>query len=130
MNNQAYGNMMNGVLPTNVSHSMFDALLQVLGSDEQVNKYLMAAQEERIVGCYAQTEIGHGSDVQKLETEVVYNPNEECFIVNTPTIKAIKFWPGDLGKMASHAIFHGRLISNGKDHGVHAFNYKVELNLS
>lgn len=50
MNNQAYGNMMNGVLPTNVSHSMFDALLQVLGSDEQVEMYLKPALDERIVG--------------------------------------------------------------------------------
>ena len=50
MNNQAYGNMMNGVLPTNVSHSMFDALLQVLGSEEQLEMYLKPALDEQIVG--------------------------------------------------------------------------------
>lgn len=63
--------------------------------------------------------------MQRLETEVRYDPQHETFTVNTPSVKAIKFWPGELGKMASHAIFHGRLLSNGKDHGVHAFICRI-----
>ncbi len=27
-----------------------------------------------IVGCYAQTEVGHGSDIRSLETEAEYDP--------------------------------------------------------
>lgn len=49
-----------------------------------------------IIGCYAQTELGHGSDVQNLETTAVYDKNTEEFILNTPTVSATKWWIGDL----------------------------------
>jgi len=121
MNNQTYGNLLNGMYPTSLSHAMFEALVRILGDDRQSKAYLEDILDEKIVGCYAQTELGHGSDVQSLQTQAKYDPITQQFVVNTPSVTAIKFWPGDLGKMANHVVFHGRLISQGKDHGVHAF---------
>lgn len=42
---------------------MFLMTIQNLGTDEQVEKWGVPAQNYRIHGCYAQTELGHGSNV-------------------------------------------------------------------
>ncbi len=47
-----------------------------------------------MVGCYAQTQLGHGSDIQNLETTATYNVEKDTFILNSPTISAAKYWPG------------------------------------
>lgn len=41
--------------------------------------------------------------------------------MNTPTVSATKFWPGDLGIWGTHAIVFAQLIIHGKSHGVHGF---------
>ena len=50
MNNQFYGNMQNGLYPSNMSHAMFEALIRVLGTDEQIKKYLQDTLDEKILG--------------------------------------------------------------------------------
>jgi acyl-CoA oxidase len=45
----------------------------------------------------------------------------DTFIINTPTVSATKFWPGDLGIAATHALVFAELIVQGKKHGVNSF---------
>jgi acyl-CoA oxidase len=45
----------------------------------------------------------------------------DTFTINTPTISAAKYWPGDLGIFATHALVFAQMIVHGKNHGVHAF---------
>lgn len=66
-----------------------------------------------MIGCYAQTEVGHGSDVQSLETIAEFDSKTDEFIINSPTITSAKFWPGDLGIYANYAMVFARLIANG-----------------
>lgn len=73
------------------------------------------------MGCYAQTELGHGSDVSRLETTATLDKVTDEFIINSPTITSTKFWPGDLGKFSSHAVVFARLIIDENDYGVQAF---------
>jgi len=47
--------------------------------------------DQRIIGAYAQTEVGHGSDVQSLATTAHYDPQSKSFILNTPSKSAYKF---------------------------------------
>jgi len=42
-------------------------------------------------------------------------------VLNTPTLKAIKWWPGALGKTGTHAVLYAQLILGGKEYGVHVF---------
>jgi acyl-CoA oxidase len=74
-----------------------------------------------MIGCYAQTELGHGSNVAGLETTATLDMNTDEFVIHTPNIKATKFWPGALGVQATHACVYARLIVGGKDHGVKPF---------
>ncbi len=74
-----------------------------------------------MLGCYAQTELGHGSDVQSLMTTATYDEKTETFIMNTPSVKAAKWWIGDLGVYATHACVFAQLIIKEKVYGVHAF---------
>jgi acyl-CoA oxidase len=53
-----------------------------------------------LTGCYAQTEIGHGSNVQGLETTATYNVETKSFTINTPSLTAAKYWIGGLGRSA------------------------------
>ena len=74
-----------------------------------------------MIGCYAQTELGHGSNVAALETTATLDKATDEFVINTPTITATKYWPGDLGRFTSHAIVFARLLIDGKDYGVQPF---------
>lgn len=37
----------------------------------------------------------------------------------------MKWWPGDLGLFSTHALVFARLITKGKDHGVHSFFVQI-----
>jgi acyl-CoA oxidase len=53
---------------------MFMTTLNNLCSEEQEKMFLQPALKGEILGCYAQTELGHGSDVQSLMTTATYDP--------------------------------------------------------
>lgn len=75
------------------------------------------ANRLNIIGCYAQTELGHGSNVAGLETTATFDIKTDEFVIHTPTIKAAKFWPGSLGRHATHAVVFARMIVGKKDFG-------------
>ena len=92
--------------------------MYLLGNDEQAAKYVPMCDNLNIFGCYAQTELGHGSNVQGLETTATLDLQTDEFIIHTPTIRAAKFWPGGLGITATHAVVFAQLIINGDKYGV------------
>ncbi|CAK79918.1 unnamed protein product (macronuclear) [Paramecium tetraurelia] len=102
---------------TVLHQTMFIPTIKYLGTEKQIEKWVPPSQNYEIVGCYAQTELGHGSDVQSLETTAVYDKNTEEFILNSPTISSTKWWIGDLGLTATHAVTHAQLFINGKHYG-------------
>lgn len=79
----------------------------------------------QIIGTYAQTELGHGTFVRGLETTATYDPETQEFLLHSPTLTSTKWWPGGMGKTATHAVVMARLIVNGRDHGPHAFIVQV-----
>lgn len=52
---------------------MFAVTIDMLGTETQRKDFLEKCMNYEIVGCYAQTEIGHGSDVQSLKTTATYD---------------------------------------------------------
>ncbi|KAJ3023886.1 hypothetical protein HKX48_000072 [Thoreauomyces humboldtii] len=104
---------------------MFKPTLHGQCSDEQKEKWIPLAESMRIIGCYSQTELGHGSNVQGLETTATYDPATQEFEIHSPSLTASKWWAGGLGRTATHAIVVARLILAGKDHGTHTFIVQI-----
>lgn len=114
-----------GVDPTLLHYSMFLTAVQKLGSDEQGKLWLSDIRSLRKMGCYAQTELGHGSNVAGLETTATLDMNTDEFILHSPTVTSTKFWPGGLGLWANHAVVFARLIIEGNDFGVQPFMVQI-----
>lgn len=104
---------------------MFIKNLALLFTDEQQAKWMQLAKEWKMLGCYAQTELGHGSNVRGLETTATYIPATDEFEIHSPTLSSIKWWPGALARTANFGVVYARLILGGKDYGVH--NFMVQL---
>jgi len=119
----------NHVIPHTIMGSlhniMFIPTIVNLADDKQVEKYLEDSWSLKIFGAYAQTELGHGSDVQSLETTATFDPSTDEFILNSPTITSTKWWPGELGITANHAVTHAQLYINGKHYGLQTFVVQI-----
>ena len=63
-------------------------------SEEQLDRWLPDAIELKIIGTYAQTELGHGTFIRGLETRATYDAERQEFILESPSLKSIKWWPG------------------------------------
>ena len=91
-------------------------------TEEQYKKWVPPAKNYDFLGCYAQTEIGHGSDVSSLQTTATFDQATDEFVIHTPSISATKWWPGDMGRMSNYALVMARLMveSDGSmnDYGV------------
>jgi acyl-CoA oxidase len=48
-----------------------------------------------MIGTYAQTELGHGTFIRGLETTATFDEKTQEFVLNTPTLTAFKWWPGN-----------------------------------
>eukprot|EP01118_Nematostelium_gracile_P012697 TRINITY_DN4676_c0_g1_i1.p1 TRINITY_DN4676_c0_g1~~TRINITY_DN4676_c0_g1_i1.p1 ORF type:complete len:1338 (-),score=335.21 TRINITY_DN4676_c0_g1_i1:47-4060(-) len=106
-------------------YGLFLPTIELNGSDEQRKWWSQRAKTMQIIGSYAQTELGHGSNVRGLRTIAEYDAKTQEFILNTPTLRSMKWWPGTLGKVATHAIVYAQLILNGKEYGVHSFMVQI-----
>ncbi|PWN90058.1 putative acyl-CoA oxidase [Acaromyces ingoldii] len=107
--------------PFGLHKSMFITTIDSMGTDEQKEEWLGPAMRYEIIGCYAQTELGHGSNVQGLETVAVYDEKTQEFDIHSPSMTASKWWIGGLGRSATHAIVMAQLVLKGKKHGPHPF---------
>jgi acyl-CoA oxidase len=101
---------------------MFIPTLLSQATPEQQTYWLPRAYDLRVVGTYAQTELGHGTFVRGLETTATYDPAAREFIIHSPTLTSTKWWPGGLAKTSTHAVVMARLVTpDGKERGPHAF---------
>ncbi|XP_054635959.1 peroxisomal acyl-coenzyme A oxidase 1 isoform X2 [Dunckerocampus dactyliophorus] len=100
---------------------MFLPTLYGLCDPEQSRKWLPLAKSYQAIGTYAQTELGHGTHLRGLETTATFDPATQEFILNSPTVSSIKWWPGGLGKTSNYAIVLAQLYTQGNCHGLHAF---------
>ncbi|XP_006813018.1 peroxisomal acyl-coenzyme A oxidase 1-like [Saccoglossus kowalevskii] len=62
-----------------------------------------------------------GTFIRGLETTATYDPTTEEFVLHTPTLSALKWWPGNLGKTVTHAVVLAQLYTRGKCYGLHPF---------
>lgn len=103
-----------------------DAFVNVLksqGSDEQWAYWKPLVEAGNVTGCYAQTELGHGSNVAALETRATLfeEDGKRYFRMETPRTESMKWWIGGLGHLANHALVQAQLFIAGENKGPHLF---------
>ena len=111
--------------PYGLHSTMFLITLRDQGTPEQHKLFLEKAEKYEIIGCYAQTELGHGSNVRGLETTATWDSEDKSFIIHSPYLTASKWWIGSLGRTANHAIVMAQLIISGKNYGPHPFVVQI-----
>merc|ERR1719253_1806887 len=103
-----------------IHFSMFVTYIKTNGSDEQKKVWLERAQEADFFGAYAQTELGHGSNVRGLETTATFDRETDEFVIHSPTLTSLKWWPTGM-YACTHGVVFAQLIIDGKNLGFHGF---------
>ncbi|KAJ3052648.1 fatty-acyl coenzyme A oxidase [Rhizophlyctis rosea] len=106
-----------------VHYGLFFGALRGQATPEQFSYWAQkgAVTLNGMVGCFAMTELGHGSNVAGLETTATYDEASDEFIIHTPTLTATKWWIGGAAQTATHAAVFAQLIVKGKKYGVKTF---------
>ncbi|KAL9108788.1 MAG: hypothetical protein Q9227_006445 [Pyrenula ochraceoflavens] len=111
--------------PYGLHEHMYLKTLREQGTPEQHRAFLDKAERYEHIGCYAQTELGHGSNVRGLETTATWNPEDKTFTLHSPYLTASKWWIGSLGKAANHAVVMAQLVIGGEKYGPHPFVLQI-----
>ncbi|KAG0367913.1 acyl-CoA dehydrogenase/oxidase [Gamsiella multidivaricata] len=124
LNDLDFATMMEAIddtLPIVLHNGAFIPVITAQGTEEQIEKWIPPAQKFQIIGCYAQTELGHGSNLSCLETTATFIKETDEWEINSTTFTAAKWWIGGLGALCTHAVVQARLFIDGKDYGAHVF---------
>ncbi|KAG8075732.1 hypothetical protein GUJ93_ZPchr0006g42317 [Zizania palustris] len=100
---------------------LWGSAIKFLGTKRHHDKWLADTESYAIKGCFAMTELGHGSNVRGIETVATYDSKTREFVINTPCESAQKYWIGGAANHATHTIVFAQLHINGRNEGVHAF---------
>ncbi len=109
------------VIKAGVQFGLFAGSIQRLGTDYHHRRYLADAGTTRLLGGFAMTEIGHGSNVQGIETTAAYDRASDSFVIDTPSYSAGKTYIGNAADDGRLVTVFAQLEVNGERHGVHAF---------
>ena len=102
-----------------VQFGLFGGSIKQLGDKQHHDRYLEAVGKGELLGCFAMTETGHGSNVRGLETTITYDKSHKEFVVHSPHRTAGKEYIGNALHARMATVF-GQLIVGGESHGIHA----------
>ncbi|KAM7495070.1 hypothetical protein LguiB_029679 [Lonicera macranthoides] len=100
---------------------LWGGAIQFFGTKRHHDKWFRDTENYVVKGCFAMTELGHGSNVRGIETVTTYDSNSGEFIISTPCESAQKYWIGGAANHSTHTIVFSQLNINGINQGVHAF---------
>ena len=114
----AYGDL-SLLVKFGVQFGLWGGAIQQLGTRIHHERYLKPTARLELLGCFAMTETGHGSNVQQLGTTAIYDSDTDEFVVNTPAEDARKDYIGNAACHARMAAVFAQLIVGDESHGVH-----------
>jgi acyl-CoA oxidase len=103
-----------------VQFGLFGGAVHHLGTRKHHEVYLADIAALKLVGCFAMSETGHGSNVQRVETMATWDGEAGKFLVSTPTESARKDYIGSAARDGQMAVVFCQLIVGGASRGVHA----------
>jgi acyl-CoA oxidase len=104
-----------------VQFGLFGGAILQLGTQKHHDAYLAPLVRAELMGCFAMTETGHGSNVQALGTVAHYDLETHEFVITTPDDSARKDYIGNAAAHARTAVVFAQLEIGGTSQGVHAF---------
>ncbi|MFB8121013.1 acyl-CoA dehydrogenase [Streptomyces sp. NPDC055962] len=104
-----------------VQFGLFGGAILHLGTRRHHDAYLPDLVTGRLMGCFAMTETGHGSNVQALGTVAAYDAARQEFVITTHGDQARKDYIGNAARHGELAVVFAQLEVGGKSEGVHAF---------
>ena len=108
------------LIKTGVQFGLFGGSIYHLGTERHHRRYLAKVASLELPGCFAMTELAHGSNVRALRTVARFDPAGGDFVLNTPDNAARKEWIGNAAAHARLATVFTQLEVDGEDYGVHA----------
>ena len=96
--------LIDDTVPYHLHLSLFGSAMREQSSDAQRKYWIPKLESWECVGAYAQTELGHGSNVRGIELEAIWDQDSKEFVLHSPTLTASKWWNGTLGRTATHAV--------------------------
>jgi acyl-CoA oxidase len=115
----AYGDL-SLLVKVGVQFGLFGGAILMLGSKRHHDAYLEDLIAGRLLGCFAMTESGHGSNVQALGTVAAYDSETDELVITTPDDASRKDYIGNAAEDAESAVVFAQLEVEGERHGVHA----------
>lgn len=109
------------VVKLGVQFGLFGGAIANLGSERHHARLLPAIGKGELLGGFAMTELGHGSNVRDLETVAAYDAEQGVFVLHTPSVSARKEWIGNAALHGRAMVVFAQLETQGEGHGVHAF---------
>ncbi|GAA3015729.1 acyl-CoA dehydrogenase family protein [Streptomyces fulvorobeus] len=110
-----------------VQFGLFGGAILHLGTERHHDAYLPDLITGQLMGCFAMTETGHGSNVQALGTLARYDAARQEFVITTHGDQARKDYIGNAARHAELAVVFAQLEVGGKAKGVHAFVVPVRV---
>jgi acyl-CoA oxidase len=104
-----------------VQWGLFGGAILHLGTERHHAAYLRDTINLDLLGCFAMTETGHGSDVASLRTTATFDPATDEFVIRTPDASARKEYIGNAARDGRVAAVFAQLVTRGESQGVHAF---------
>jgi acyl-CoA oxidase len=80
------GHLLNNNLSTSLHSLMFELTVRYLSDDDQVREWLPKILQCKMIGNYCQTELGHGSNVQGLQTTATLDKETDEWVIHSPTV--------------------------------------------
>ncbi len=108
-------------IKSGVHFTLCGGTIAKLGTASHHREILPKMDTLELPGCFAMTELGHGSNVMGLETTANYDKTTQEFVINTPTNSASKFWIGGAAHTAKITTCFAQLTINGTWQGPHVF---------
>lgn len=112
------------VVKAGVQFGLFGGAILNLGTKEHHAQLLKDVGSGALLGGFAMTELGHGSNVRDLETVARFDKEQDAFVLHTPSVSARKEWIGNAAVHGQSMVVFAQLECDGV-HGVHAFYVPV-----